>query len=74
MCVHIYIYSFVCNYSIHHHIFANHISGCHEDMNCASETGSEASDVTECCAQRGKRSFRNPNDGTCQLCPGNVHT
>ena len=47
-------------------------------MNCASETGSEASNVTECCARRGMRSFRNPIDGTCQRCPpstpGNTST
>ena len=47
-------------------------------MNCASETGSEASNVTECCARRGMRSFRNPIDGTCQRCPpstpGNIST
>ena len=52
-------------------------SGCHEDMNCASETGTEASNVTECCARRNMRSFRNPIDGTCQRCPstpGNVST
>ena len=41
-------------------------------MNCASETGSPAVDANDCCAQRGKRSFRNPNDGTCELCPGTV--
>ena len=46
--------------------------GCHEDMNCASETGSPATDATDCCKQRNKRSYRNPVDGTCQDCEGNV--
>ena len=41
-------------------------------MNCASETGSEASNVNDCCSQRNKRSYRNPFDGTCELCPGTV--
>ena len=48
--------------------------GCHEDMNCAAETGSPAKDVYECCARRNMRSYRNPLDGTCQNCSqSNVH-
>ncbi|XP_065891519.1 uncharacterized protein [Dysidea avara] len=42
--------------------------GCHVDKNCASETGDEVASYEDCCAMRNRRSFRNPNDGTCQLC------
>ena len=50
------------------------ISGCHVDPNCASETGTNATTLKECCSQPNRRSFRNPITGTCQLCPpGNVY-
>ena len=63
MCIYIYIY--MC-------INKMYFIGCHEDMNCASETGSPATDATDCCKQRNKRSYRNPVDGTCQDCEGNI--
>ncbi|XP_065894617.1 inter-alpha-trypsin inhibitor heavy chain H3-like isoform X1 [Dysidea avara] len=42
--------------------------GCHVDKNCASETGDEVATIEECCAIRNRRSFRNPDTGTCHLC------
>ena len=39
-------------------------------MNCASETGIEARDASDCCRRPGRRSFRDPWDGTCHRCDG----
>jgi len=48
------------------------IIGCHTDMNCASETGDQVATVEECCAIRNRRSFRDPNTGTCHLCSSKI--
>lgn len=59
------VWASFCN---HFQLVLPYILGCHEDKNCAAETGSEAANAHECCKQRNKRSYRNPYDGTCQRC------